>query len=364
MTLSTAAIRAAIRRASLRARGDLESLDERAAADLLRLYRRAADEMRAEIAAAADGTGNVRLEVLADLAGQIDRRARALAGDRNRLLDDVMAEAARVGVSPFAADTGIGVDLIRVAEDAIRFSREFVAADGLQLSDRIWRIDNATRREIADAIEGAVIRGHSAHRTIIDLLSRGESVPADLAAKVAEASADGIGRDIAGRLLTGEDNAYYNAERLVRTELNRAHGEAYRAAMSQTPGVIGERFVLSPTHPRPDICDLHASANLHGLGPGVYPVGKSPWPAHPNTLSYLEPVFADEITDDDRAGKQTRLDWLRQNPDKQYTVLGRGKQAALDRGLLKENQIATPWRVLKRRYERQGIDTDKLTRSA
>ncbi|AZR60628.1 hypothetical protein ELB75_11835 [Eikenella corrodens] len=44
-----------------------------------------------------------------------------------------------------------------------------------------------------------------------------------------------------------------------------------------------------------DICDEHAAADLYGLGQGVYPVDECPWPAHPNTFSYTEAVYRDEI---------------------------------------------------------------------
>ena len=53
--------------------------------------------------------------------------------------------------------------------------------------------------------------------------------------------------------------------------------------------------MLSPRHPRVDICDEHAAADLYGLGQGVYPVDECPWPAHPNTFSYTEAVYRDEI---------------------------------------------------------------------
>ena len=57
---------------------------------------------------------------------------------------------------------------------------------------------------------------------------------------------------------------------------------------------VGLRYCLSPRHPRKDICDTHASADLYGLGAGVYPVDACPWPAHPNTFSYVEVVYSDE----------------------------------------------------------------------
>jgi hypothetical protein len=95
----------------------------------------------------------------------------------------------------------------------------------------------------------------------------------------------------------------------------------------------------------------------------VYPSReRCPWPAHPNTLSFVQIVFVDEISEEDRAGKLSRIDWLRgQPPGVQAAVLrSRHKAGALRAGILRENEIATPWRVLRRRYERRGIDIDQL----
>jgi hypothetical protein len=87
-----------------------------------------------------------------------------------------------------------------------------------------------------------------------------------------------------------------NATRLFRTEINRAHGEAYIKGFLSLPDAAGVRFTLSPMHPKPDICDVHAAADLYGLGPGVYPTRETcPWPAHPNTMSYVVGVFKDEV---------------------------------------------------------------------
>ncbi len=51
---------------------------------------------------------------------------------------------------------------------------------------------------------------------------------------------------------------------------------------------------------------MHATANLFGLGKGVYPPGQNPWPAHPNTLSYVVAVFEEDVTEEDRAGVETQ----------------------------------------------------------
>lgn len=344
----------------------MNRLDRRTLDELTRLYTDAVGALKQDILAYADRDATIRLEVLQDLLRQANAQLDRLQQARDTLLGDGLNAAAQLGVAPYLGSTSaVGVSLAGLANDAVRFVQSFVAADGLQLSDRLWRIDRHAREVVSQAIERAVILGHSASRATADFLARGQTPPPDLVDKIGQANADRIARAAGSAIMTGAGSPYDNAMRLFRTELNRAHGEAYQAAAFAHPDVAGTRFLLSPRHPEPDICDMHASVNLYGLGRGVYPEGKNPWPAHPNTLSYVEVVFSDEITESDRQGKQTALDWLRaQSTQSQISVLGsRKKAAALQRDLLPADAIATPWNAVKARLERAGVDTDSLTLS-
>ena len=359
------ATNATIKRASATARRKTNQLDRSALTDLDKLYRDAVAGFKADIDISTDAQGSLRLEVMRDLLAQAEQRLSRLGLAKEALLSDAMLDGAVLGVQPFAA-TLPASSLANISHDAVQFAREFIASDGLQLSDRIWRNNQHTRQVVTDAIQQSIIQGHGAAEAAQRLLVGGQSVPADLQAKMAAAGGERIKRKLHTGLLTGDGNPLDNALRLFRTEINRAHGEAYQASAFEHPDAIGTRFLLSPNHPQVDICDMHSRANLHGLGPGVYPKGKNPWPAHPNTLSYVEVVFDDEITAEDKAGKTNPIDWLDdQAPHIQQGVVGgRKKRAALVNGLLTKNEIATPWRVLKKRYERRGIDTEKLAVAA
>lgn len=351
------AIKARIKRASKQARSKMRTLDRDQAARLEGIYRAALDDLGEYLERRAGDDNTLRLEVMRDLLDQAEMRMNLLARERDETLGTLLREAANLGVQPFVAPD-IGINITRVADEAVRFVTHFTAEDGLQLSDRLWRIDQHGRDVVSQAIQSHIIQGHSASQAAQDFLLRGERMPAHLRDKIGKANPQAIKRVMGRDLMTGEGSAYANALRLFRTEINRAHGEAYQAAAFEDESVIGTRFLLSPNHPRTDICDMHARVNRFGLGPGVYPKGKNPWPAHPNTLSFVEVVFDDEVSKDDKQGKENRIAWLkRQDPATQASVLGaRAKQAALRQGVLRENAITTPWRVLKKRYERQGID--------
>lgn len=81
----------------------------------------------------------------------------------------------------------------------------------------------------------------------------------------------------------------YAAHRLARTEINHAYQTAQAERHKDEPWVKGMRWNLSKSHPKPDVCNINASADSFGLGPGVYPVGQRP-DSHPNCLCYQTTV--------------------------------------------------------------------------
>jgi hypothetical protein len=136
----------------------------------------------------------------------------------------------------------------------------------------------------------------------------------------------------------------YEATRIARTEAARAHTAARVDSVRDTPGVDALEWTLAGVHPVEDICDVYASADLYGLGPGRYPVDRAPsLPAHPNCMCTLTPVITAESIMRDLRGEpkpppgapehETPEAWLRQQPEAvQARILGRGGAAALRAG--------------------------------
>lgn len=253
---------------------------------------------------------------------------------------------------PIGAAIGGGASAGAIAAQAAALFEAFVAADGLQLSDRLWRLGQSTRQTLSDLIRIQIASGADAARLAEALIAQGRSVPADLLARIDASRATSLGQSVRDAL-TGEGapNIRFNLIRVLRTEANRAFTESFVAGLREVDGIAGVRFTLSPLHPRFDVCDLHAAVNLHGLGKGVYPLGAHPYPAHPMTLSFLQAVFVDEITEADRAGQQTAFDWLHTQPlAMQRGVLGGdAKATAFRAGQLAPADLRTPWKYLKDR---------------
>lgn len=310
-----------IKRATLQAFKALQALDAAGLDELVRLYGDTAKSLQAAIDQATGRDGAVALERLHALLAQIETRLLAMTTQRDEILSEGLEKAASYGARAWMAAGVLDAEAtMRVSHEAVAFVQAFRAADGLRLSDRLWRIDRGANEAVGQAVERAVILGHDAARAARDFLSRGAAVPGEVQAALSAANGVAIGKE-AARLLVGKDDAggaLYQSMRVFRTEINRAHGEAYMNPEVEGRSWFGGwRFLLSPEHPETDICDLLADQNLYGLGKGVYPDRDAcPWPAHPNTLSYVETVFADGITDEDRAGQESMAAALARLPEK------------------------------------------------
>ena len=374
--MNTAATRAAIKRASQQARNAMRDLDRDTVDALLAMYGDAAEGVRAAIRGRVDGSDMVPVSHLRDLLRQVEDVIDGLGVKRNALLAQGLADAAELGVRPYTmqgiAGVGAGVypgsgaetrgaqavlsseAAMRVSQEAVRFVQSFTAADGLTLSDRLWRLDQGAKEVLSRAIGQAVVAGWDASRAAAALMYGGQAVPLDVAARLKGAKVDALVR--AADLLTGDGGEVWKADRVFRTEINRAHGTAYMTGAEETPGFGGFRLLLSPQHPKPDICDLLTSQNLYGLGAGVYPSASAcPWPAHPNTLTFMEIVFADEVTAADRAGKETVTDAMGRMPaDVREGILGVQKSALNDAGQIKPYMIRSPLYAVKQRLSRTG----------
>lgn len=303
--MPTNAERAAkIREATLQAVKERNQLGNKAIEQLVTIYDDAGDAIAQQIEQLSGGGDKLlSLDTLQQVLSEIRTQMAELEKQRDGLLYRKIGEAAVLGAKPFAGELPPS-QLFAINHQAVSFVRALVAADGLQLSDRLWRLNRHATTTLADHIQFAVINGESAHQTMLRTMGSGKGVPHDVAMAYNGAKAGTLSRKVRS-LLTGEADpvngkgVVYQAERVFRTEINRAHGEAYMASAFQTEGVAGVRFMLSVNHRVRDVCDTHATADKYGLGPGVYPSRAAcPWPAHPNTLSYVEVVFDWELGQD------------------------------------------------------------------
>jgi len=101
-----------------------------------------------------------------------------------------------------------------------------------------------------------------------------------------------------------EKKAINNSQRLARSELSRAYMDAELRRIQDDVDMIGWRSILSPQHPRPDICDFMAQADQYGMGAGVFPKSMgSPLPHHPGCICMVAGVLRQ---DGDRSGRHSK----------------------------------------------------------
>jgi hypothetical protein len=149
--------------------------------------------------------------------------------------------------------------------------------DGLYLSDNIWNKCTNYRKNMTTIIQSAVADGQDCVKTARALekyVLKGKRTLAE--------DYPGMMARMGSRV---PNDVCYEALRLARTEMTSAYGEATVMAGMVSPSCNGIKFILSSSHPKPDICDDITGADNYGLGTGVYPIDEAPvYPFHPNCL--------------------------------------------------------------------------------
>lgn len=98
----------------------------------------------------------------------------------------------------------------------------------------------------------------------------------------------------------------------MQTAMRAADSAARQIMRGEIPQIIAWQWELSPAHPRPDRCDDYASADLTGLGPGIYFDAAMP-EDHANGLCGWIAVWANPSDVEDP-------DWEPPEPDDDYVA--------------------------------------------
>jgi hypothetical protein len=184
-------------------------------------------------------------------------------------------------------------------EELIAAANERLYGDGLKLSDRIWRLDQEGLEGIRSTVMAGVADSKSAFQIAQDLeeyLGPGQECPRWTRYRLYGLTKTDIAQGRKGGLYSGDECAEqgvsYKALRLARTEIQYIHHAAAQRVRERLPFVTAEQVVLSPAHPRRDICDevIEAAPN----GDGVYAIGEIVMPIHPNCICDQRSVLMDD----------------------------------------------------------------------
>lgn len=187
-----------------------------------------------------------------------------------RLPDDVLAVMRRGTVDPFKAAKGMVAEVEVFRPNVLATydpPHTWVDPNGYRLSDRVWNTAATERAKLDAYLDDAIKQG------------KGALVMAKELQQFLDPSRAG--------LKTSKPygtKASFDAMRLARTEITRAHGQAHVVAGAMNPFVAGDKWNLSSRHPKPDICDVYARGGPNG--DGVYPTGTLPgYPPHPQCVT-------------------------------------------------------------------------------
>jgi len=179
---------------------------------------------------------------------------------------DVIGALQTARLNPFAEARRLSEQVVFRPNPLAQYDPPHLWVDprGYTLSDRIWRTAGNTRRRLDLFLEQRIAAGDSA----LDIARDAETFLRPNR-KLRRTSAP-YGRD-----------ASFDAMRLARTEITRAAAQASETSAALNPFVQGMSVVLSPSHPKYDICDVAAAH-------GAWPVGEIPAqyqiPLHPHCL--------------------------------------------------------------------------------
>jgi hypothetical protein len=156
--------------------------------------------------------------------------------------------------------------------------------------DNLLRVANS--KDYGGAAYKAIIR--DVQRNLDKLTSQGlKSAYAQVVRAIDSGNEDKLNKAV---YAATQERTRYFAERIARTELARAYQDGFLARWGPDEDTVAFRWKLSGNHPRVDICDLYANADLYGLGRGIYPKDKVPLiPAHPHCMCRLQPIITGQL---------------------------------------------------------------------
>ena len=270
---------------------------------------------------------------------------------------------------------GYGDDVPYSAKSISQAMSESWASDDLTLSKRLYRRSSTIRNEVADTIKQALktnktVKGLA--KSIFDGYGKGGIIPEasipKFLSKLSDINISGeatpeakrkereLLRSVKGKIArldtpyvraaynevaaavedgnetrlqkaiynATQEKARYHAERIARTENARAYADGQMNRFLDDDDIVAFQWKLSSRHPRYDICDFYANADLYGLGKGVYPKDKFPrLPAHPHCMCHIKPLTELDIDVNKRYTnlEQAGLEYIKSLSKKHQEVL-------------------------------------------
>ena len=276
---------------------------------------------------------DILARALADLIEEADLKR--IPDDRFMTLKNMIIDM----LDKFGKDLqrGLAIDIRQAMDQAVKGHREGIKAaasiEGLRVSnsfefvpENVIRLMAIKRGLSANITFRALIkRGLESHSQFVDdfvgsMIARGVSADRgavllarslsannpDLEAAIRELGKykgrsllDNIRHvslaDVDPAVLKEAKQLLYEMRRITVSEINSAYNEADRVSAARSPMVKGLKWQLSGAHAglpsSPDVCDILAGQDIHGLGDGVYYPETTPGLPHPHCGCSTSTVF-------------------------------------------------------------------------
>jgi len=183
-------------------------------------------------------------------------------------------------------------------------------ADGVNLSRRVWRLEEDSKREIVQIVNAGIANGTSAwdlSKELEGYLGAGQDCPRWTGTRLFKLTKRQISQgDLTGLISghpCGSQGVAYKALRLARTEFQVVHNKASCDIMAASPWVTGIAVNLNPQHPKQDECDDYTAGSPYRKNEVPLP------PYHSHCLCYLTGVLMK-----DADFTRQMQDWLNSRP--------------------------------------------------
>jgi hypothetical protein len=243
-----------------------------------------------------------------------------------------------------------GETVTRIAERLLDIGQPIV-----RLPQHVAELRDAARMAIERGDQNLYLKAVEKWRGTVERLGQGKALAAG--EHTVRSATQALVKDLGRAKLEQVDEfvdrwvverARYQARVIARTEAVEAFRQQYQESMAAQPHVVGFRWTLSSSHPKPDVCEILAQQDLDGLGPGGYRAGNVPSNPHPHCLCSIVAIVdslyfkrelaklkgGDEPPKPWESGKrETGQDWVARQPDAyQRRLLGPTRFAALKAG--------------------------------
>lgn len=272
--------------------------------DIDKLSKQLMDDVLAEYYATRDVASGVSLGELLDeylgqynddVAEQIETSIyKELSGSFTKSIPSVVPTSVALSDMLYKNKEYVQSQVLDILKDSTKFGETASSVaekiyDGYDSGDGVLDVVDKMPKYIQDFIDDPINNAEAFFEQMGDLAGKPyKTAVGDIGKALESLDEEAIAKAM-GTLL--EEKARYYADRIAKTEIQRAKELANAKDMMNDPDIVYVKWELSQRHTIFDICDYYARLD-QGYGAGIYKVGTSPHiPLHPHCMCKMIPHY-------------------------------------------------------------------------